>query len=124
MKNYEKYADKIRECKGMYLCDEFVKPYILGRDSCDGVSCEKCSMLQVLWLMEEYKEPEIDWSKVAVDTSILVSDNEDGKWIRRYFAKYDGKFVYAWNGGCTSWSEKCMTGWEYAKLAETEGETK
>ena len=123
MKNYEKYADEIRGYKGDSFCADFVKPNILKSEYCD-LDCTRCRMLQAMWLLEDYEEPEVDWSKVAVDTPILVSDNEDGKWIRRYFAKYDSKFVYAWNGGCTSWSEKCMTGWEYAKLAETEGETK
>lgn len=29
MKNYEKYADEIREYKGFNFCKDFVKPYIL-----------------------------------------------------------------------------------------------
>ena len=83
-------------------------------------------MLQALWLLEDYKEPEVDWSKVEVDTPILVRDYEDAtiSWIRRYFAEYKDGIVYAWNCGCTSWSEKYTTGWKYAKLAETEEETK
>ena len=37
--------------------------------------------------LEGNKEEVVDWSKVAVDTPILVSNN--GKyWYRRYFAKY------------------------------------
>ena len=123
MKNYEKYADEIREYKGDSFCADFVKPNILKSEYCD-LDCTMCRMLQAMWLLEDYKEPEVDWSKVEVDTPILVRDNDDGKWIRRYFAKYDGKFVYAWNGGCTSWSEEYTTGWKYAKLAETEEETK
>ena len=120
MKNYEKYADEIREYKGDCFCVDFVKPNILKSDHCES-DCTKCRMIQAIWLLEDYEEPEVDWSKVEVDTPILVRDNDDDKWIRRYFATHDGKSVYAWNGGCTSWSEKCMTGWEYAKLAETEG---
>ena len=120
MKNYEKYADEIREYKGdsFCFCADFIKPNILKSEYCD-LDCTRCRMLQVMWLLEDYEEPEVDWNEVKVDTPILVRDNDDGKWIRRYFAKYDGKFVYAWNGGCTSWSEKCMTGWQYAKLAES-----
>ena len=122
MKNYEKYEEKIREYKGETFCADFVRPYILKQDDCCGMDCGQCNMISLIWLMKEYEEPEVDWSKVEVDTPILVSDNNGDKWLRRYFAKYDGKFVYAWNGGCTSWSEKCMTGWEYAKLAESEEE--
>lgn len=67
----------------------------------------------------------VDWSKVAVDTPILVSDVERNvekqEWVKRYFAFFkDGK-VYAWVGGATSWSadgDKDVLGWEYAKLAE------
>ena len=122
MKNYEKYADEIREYKGTNFCKDFVKPYILKSDSCDDLDCGVCNMRQMIWLLEDYEEPEIDWNEVKVDTPILVRDNDDSKWIRRYFAKYDGKFVYAWNGGGTSWSEKYMTGWKCAKLAEGEKE--
>ena len=118
MKNYEKYANEIREYKGDSFCADFVKPNILKSEYCD-LDCSRCRMLQAMWLLEDYEEPEINWNEVKVDTPILVSDNNGNKWLRRYFAKYDGKFVYAWNGGRTSWSEKHMTGWKYAKLAES-----
>ena len=125
MKNYEKYADSIREYKGDSFCADFVKPNILKSEYCD-LDCTRCRMLQALWLLEDYKEPEVDWSKVEVDTPILVRDREDARipWVRRYFAEYIDGVVYAWDGGCTSWSEEYTTGWKYAKLAETEEETK
>ena len=124
MKNYEKYADEIRGYRGCEFCEAFIIPNILKSDNCVGMTCYKCRMLQMLWLLEDYKEPEVDWSKVEVDTPILVRDNEDGKWIRSYFATYDDGVVYAWNSGRTSWSEENTTGWKCAKLAETEEETK
>ena len=70
-------------------------------------------------LYENYEEI-LDWSKVDVDTNILVSEN--GKdWDKRYFAKYEYNSVYAWDYGATSYSgEHCST-WKYAKLYE-EGE--
>ena len=123
MKNYEKYAEKIRGYDDKDFCKDFVKPYILESDNCNGLDCIRCSMLRAIWLMEEYEEPEVDWSKVEVDTPILVRDNDGDKWIRRYFAKYDGKIVYAWNCGRTSWStlnDNEVTDWKYAKLAESE----
>lgn len=61
----------------------------------------------------------IDWSNVAVDTKILVSD--DGvNWIRGYFAKYEDGEVSAYINGSTSWSNECgvYCKWEYAKLAD------
>ena len=128
MKNYEKYADEIREYKGEAFCNDFVQPYILKQDDCAGMDCDQCSMLKLIWLLEEYEEPKVDWSKVEVDTPILVRINEDKEWERRYFAKYENGVVYAWNSGCTSWTTHCMTAcmtpWKYAKLAEDEKECK
>lgn len=62
-----------------------------------------------------------DWSKVAIDTPILVSqDNEH--WHRRYFASYTNGYFYAWESGATSWSvkdtEQDIWPWEFAKLAD------
>ena len=123
MKNYEKYADEIREYKGDYFCNDFVKPNILESDCCDGVNCSRCYMLQMIWLLEDYEEPETDWSKVEVDTPILVKEYEESKWTKRYFAKYEDGVVYAWNNGVTSWTAndgECVIAWSFAKLAEGE----
>ena len=123
MKNYEKYADEIREYKGINICSEFIKPHILEADNCNGLDCQRCTMLQMLWLLEDYKEPPVDWSKVEVDTPILVTNFEDGEWRKRYFAKFEDGKVYAWVDGGTSWSSDNKTHkWNYAKLAESEDE--
>ena len=122
MKNYEKYAEEIREYKGINICSEFIKPHILEADNCNGIDCQRCAMLQMLWLLEDYKEPEVDWSKVEVDTPILVRQTKDGEWLRRHFAKYEGGIVYTWKDSHTSWTEDCVTPWELAKLAESEEE--
>lgn len=91
---------------------------------CDfGKGKSKCIPHLKKWLFSEYEEPEVDWSKVKVDTPILVKDMEEEEWTNRYFAKFvDGK-VYAWMGGATSWSansEYNVNSWKYAKLAESE----
>lgn len=125
MKNYEKYADEIREYNGSNFCIDFVCQHILKIEDCDYIGCSRCNMLQMIWLLEEYKEPEepeVDWSKVEVDTPILVRDSEDRSWIKRYFAKYENETIYAWDSGCTSWSAYGLTEWQYAKLAEGEEE--
>ena len=36
----------------------------------------------------------IDWSKVPVDTKILIRYREDYAWERRYFAEYDDGEIY------------------------------
>ena len=62
----------------------------------------------------------VDWSKVAVDTPILVG-NDNKTWFKRYFARYEDGKVYAWLNGKTSWSsisEFSFGNWKYAKLAE------
>ena len=122
MKNYEKYADEIREYKGKDFCKDIVQTHILKEISCRDIRCGRCHTLQLLWMLEEYKEPETDWSKVAVDTPILVRQTEDGEWTRRHFAKYENGKVYAWKDAYTSWTGDFVTPWELAKLAESEEE--
>ena len=121
MKNYEKYADEIKGYKGTRFCKDFIARYILKSNDCINVGCTRCKMLQMLWLMEEYEEPEVDWSKIKIDTPILVRDFEDAKWAKRHFAKYEDGKVYAWSNGVTSWTtEGHGVMWNYAKLAESE----
>ena len=123
MKNYEKYEDEIKNYKGDSFCIDFVEPHILKSDYCRGIDCGQCGMLQLIWLMKEYEEPkdlETDWSKVEVDTPILVKNYVSDKWLKKHFAKYENGIVYAWTGGKTSWTEDCATSWNYAKLAESE----
>ena len=79
-------------------------------------------MLQLMWLMKEYEESQVDWSRVEIDTPILVKDHEDREWLKRYFAKYEDGYVYAWGNGCTSWTADNMYAWNYTKLAEDEKE--
>ena len=129
MKNYEKYADEIkRYSDSQVLCDEIKIPFILeptGKSCTRDIDCDTCQTLTTLWLLEEYEEPETDWNKVEVDTPILVTNFEDSKWRRRYFAKFEDGKVYAWVDGGTSWSSDNKTHkWNYAKLAEDEKECK
>ena len=128
MKNYEKYENEIRKYNGDEFCVDFVQPYILKENGCASINCEACFMYQMIWLLKDYEEieepeePEVDWSKVEVDTPILVKQGENGTWIERHFAKYKNGIIYTWKDGHTSWTENNMTGWKYAKLAESEEE--
>ncbi|MED9949706.1 MAG: hypothetical protein ACLTT3_03100 [Roseburia faecis] len=99
--------------------------------SCDNLLCKDCDFgysdcnEKILkWANSEYVEPSVDWSKVAVDTQILVRNSEEETWRKRYFAKYEHETVYAWSGGATSWSVldvvKDILDWKMAKLAESE----
>lgn len=63
----------------------------------------------------------VDWSKVAVDTPILVKQHEQDEWEKRHFACFKDERVYAWLCGATSWSadyEGDTTDWNLVKLAE------
>lgn len=63
----------------------------------------------------------VDWSKVKVDTPILVKQYEQDEWEKRHFAYFKDERVYAWLCGTTSWSadyEGDTTDWNFAKLAE------
>lgn len=128
MKNYEKYENEIREYNGDGFCVDFVQPYILKENGCAGMNCEACFMYQMVWLLKDYEEieepeePEVDWSKIEVDTPVLVKDRENDEWKRRHFAKYEHGRVYVWNNGSTSWSACRMYDYKYAKLAESEEE--
>ena len=79
-----------------------------------------CSDDALKWLLTEYKEPKVDWSKVKVDTPILVRNDGNPRWTRGYFAGYVHETVYAWKYGKTSWTAGDASGWKYAKLAESE----
>lgn len=130
MTNYEKYKDKIIELarNSASDCLDFVIPNVLEPLSfyCGDISCDACNRLFSVWLLNEYKEPEkpeVDWSKVPVDTKIYVKDNIYDNWIKRYFARYEEGKIYAWDSGHTSWiadGENCATSWKYAKLAENQ----
>lgn len=72
-----------------------------------------------------WKRDEIDWSKIPVDTKVLVKNSENVKWDRRYFAKYENGKVFTFTNGATSWSTSrpnnlIVVSWKYAKLAPNE----
>lgn len=131
MLNREKYGNEIIELavnKGMF-CIKNGEPVLCEETECkdcdfhESDSCKGSTYNFREWLNSEYVEPPVDWSKVAVDTPILVRDIESDAWTRRYFAKYEDNTVYAWDGGTTSWSvvSDNVCDWGMAKLAESEG---
>lgn len=94
---------------------------------CDGCSKNcifrgdgRCTQKRLEWLQQEYKESEVDWSKVEIDTPILVRDNEDEEWKERYFAGYLKGKILAFADKTSSKSYASIYPWNYAKLAEQE----
>jgi len=63
--------------------------------------------------------PPTDWSKVEVDTKVLVRDWDDSEWIPKYFAEVEANRVYVWNSGRTSFTsrdEEDYTSYNQTKL--------
>ena len=65
-------------------------------------------------------EEVMDWSKVTVDTKVLVSDNKLD-WEPGHFALYKNGIFYTWEFGKSSFTvcektEAYMANWEYCKL--------
>lgn len=116
MKNREKYRDEILNSvfrvNGEKYC-EFAKKNVLPNltdctnGTCDELhNCGLCRDIFAFWLDEEYEEPEVDWSKVPVDTLVRVRDREDQEWTLRYFKGIDdGNAICrysVWTYGTTS----------------------
>ena len=134
MLNIEKYRDElikmgIIDTKKIAIRYGKLSLCCFGCCGCDNLSKEDCGKQAEDWLFSEYEEPEIDWSKVKVDTPIYVRDcetdsNGDEKtWVPRHFAKFENGTVYMWDDGGTSFtvkSEDSCSSWNYAKLAESE----
>lgn len=118
MTNWEKYKDEIIELRKQNKLYHFMNEHADEINYNEFQGRDVLVAYFILWLMEDYKEPEIDWSKVAVDTPILVRNDRQG-WVRRYFAEYREGVVYAFGYGTTSWSSAGnKSSWTYAKLAE------
>ena len=132
MLNIEKYKEKLENIgvinpNGLAVIDG--KPCMCQETECN--MCElrseesRCIYRTDNWLFSEYKEPEVDWSKVKVDTPIYVRRSDDEEWESRHFAKFEDGRVYAWVDGATSWTanDECdVISWNCAKLAESENQ--
>lgn len=131
MTNREKYAEQILDIattghsiavdkKGnFYKCSELeCEDCIFSRGDQDDCYCgEKIKK----WSEQEYVEPAVDWSKVAVDTKIFVRDCDSEPWNPRYFARFEDGKILAWNYGATSFSADDLNDvskWNQGKLAE------
>lgn len=129
MKNREKFAEQIIDIA--LQRNKIAVNLTSGKlCACEEIKCSEClfneeskgcRVLLREWAEKEYEEQPVDWSKVPVDTPILVRDSEEEVWSKRHFAKYKNGIVYAWSGGTTHWSvhrSSNISAWEMAKLAE------
>lgn len=118
----------------------------LGRTGgeCDGVSCLECPLnaekhdkcircigagyveldhieeathIVRKWA-EEHPEPEVDWTKVPVDTKIMVKRTRNSEWEKRHFAEFVDGNIFAYDDGRTSFTTNQVSLWRYVELAE------
>ena len=138
MKNREKYKNELIDVIKVdgRICG-FMKKYGVYRmfkpdweRFCE-MDCIACGMALQLWLDEEYVEPqkpEVDWSKVPVDTLVRVRDNYNtGNCLLRYFKEFDETLsmrqYVVWADGATSKTAgNCTENWMYCELVEDDDE--
>lgn len=139
MKNREKYRDEIVEVikeendkNGKVCCflkDNVIPRFVSEEDielrTCGGIDCHTCAKMFAFWLEEEYIEPpkpEVDWSKVPVDTLVRVRDLKSQDWTLRYFKGLEEGYAdrfQTWVDGATSktaYDE--YENWTYCELVE------
>lgn len=108
MTNYEKYKELVIRC---VLTDSICKlaDEAYGNKSCGERTCKECAEFMAEWLKRECSE--IDWSKVPVDTPVIIKDKD--VFTYRHFAKYCYGHVYVYANGETSWTTNGeKEGWE------------
>ena len=126
MTNREAYKDKLDDLLAGAIAVVDGKP-----EPCATASCKRCLFLgscrkhehkkEVIdWLNAEYQGPPVDWSKVPIDTPVLVSDDGE-KWHKRYYAGVgDDGDPKVYSFGQTSWSgtDGARISYEFMRLAE------
>lgn len=128
MTNYEKYKDEL--IKKAIIKTPIAMDIHTGKVvDCGNMDCRDCGFSTGKgcciedWLDSEYVEPEkeeVDWSKVPIDTKVIVSDDNEN-WYRRHFAYYRGERIWVFRSGLTSWTINDLSevsGWKYGKLLE------
>ena len=60
----------------------------------------------------------IDWSKVPIDTKVLVRDGDNDEWFKRHYAGYNEEknLFKTFDCGFTSWTTNSTTSWIQCKL--------
>lgn len=134
MTNYEHYKEQMERITRLGRCvamnattGEIVCCADINCNEClfQGSEDANCSQKAFKWADEEYIEPDVDWSKVPIDTPVLAAMDK-AKWYNFYFAGTDDRGnTYVYSYGRTSWSSKTAYDGDtvkvpYIKLAEVE----
>lgn len=88
---------------------------------CEFAKGEDCGLKRMEWLSDEYID--IDWSKVEVDTLILVS-NDGNTWAYRYFAgEFFGRlYTFPFDHKSNDNKQMNLIEWKFGRLIEEEEE--
>ena len=125
MKNKKKFKKEL--CKLLVNGDNLAVDPNGNPVPCNTIDCSDCKLCFVTccqerrkkWLEAEYVEQEVDWSKVPIDTKVLVKDFDNAEWTPRYFAglNENGEKT-AWRFGGTSFTmnDYLKSVWRYMKL--------
>lgn len=133
MKNREKYKNELMDVikKEGNICEFMIKHGVsktFGKDMesfCGETECTSCTTALQLWLDEEYEKPEVDWSKVPVDTLVRVRDREEQEWTLMYFKGieeegYINRFQTWVDGATSKTSYGVYKSWVFCELVEDE----
>lgn len=130
MQNFDVYWDEIVEAikdddKMCCFMRGEVLPYFLKDNDCKKIGCNTCAKMFTAWMFADYVEqpkPEVDWSKVPVDTLVRVRNDKSATWLLRYFKAYDhGEIApyLTWvNGATSATSGGFLEQWKYCELVE------
>lgn len=106
MLNKEKYAKEIAEiaCDGYKVAIVHGKPKSCGKCiDCDFYGCNDCTKKLRDWADNEYGKPPVDWSKIPVDTPILVRNEGVGKEAFCTVHRWKNICVAYWHNIVESW---------------------
>lgn len=112
---------------GDYVIDNFNKKWKVEEEELKQKYFDNWCIINNFYTLKQImkldfkKDYNVDWSKVAVDTKILVS-NDNKIWYKRYFAKFENDKIYSFANGTTSFTHGYISfePWRYAKLYKEE----
>lgn len=104
------------------FCKSFIQPYVLKQERCENVDCKWCQFYFAQWLNQEHRDEdvadEVDWSKVPIDTPVMVS-NGYGCWYLGYFAGLNSyQEPCVWTDGQHSTETNLKKAWDYIVLID------
>lgn len=110
---------------GDYVIDNFNKKWKVEEEELKQKYFDNWCIINNFYTLKQImeldfkKDYNVDWSKVEVDTKILVS-NDDVRWYRAHFAMFENDTIYSFSNGTTSFTYEysAFEPWKYAILYE------